>query len=176
MKRTTATFSPFEISAISGVNPNLQRLWRSRGLMAAAKTPGEYDLNTVIHLTVMKGLSDAGMNLEVAKRSAGVSVMPIMRALLTLSEAGGNLKGADRTCVLATDDPMQEHHEYETFAYVSLEPEEWPQTVRFSGDTAASAFVPKDSPFGILIDHDQVAQRMAAKAGKPFFHFEGEAE
>lgn len=84
-------FTPAEAAAITGVSTALQRDWRRREVIKGEPNPEgkwtRWSLTDVISLSVMKLLSDAGMDVSNTTIIAGMALLPTLGALTLIDEA-----------------------------------------------------------------------------------------
>src|SRR3546814_17287535 len=75
-------FSPAEAAEITGVSTALQRDWRRRGILPenADGKWTRWDLNDIIKLSVMKLLSDAGIDVSKTSIVSQIAMMPTTAA------------------------------------------------------------------------------------------------
>jgi hypothetical protein len=96
VEQITRDFKAGEAAEISGVSQALQRDWRRRGFLGDVGETGRvrFPLSDVVHLKVMKMLSDGGIGVKGASVLASHASAAVLAALETMPEAIG-FDGAD---------------------------------------------------------------------------------
>jgi hypothetical protein len=74
-----AEFSAAEVHQITGVSPDLQRVWRRRKYLPALKggKHARFPAMELGYLLALKSFSDAGVSIEAIQDAASAAVLPI---------------------------------------------------------------------------------------------------
>ena len=77
------TFTPGDAEAISGINVDLQRLWRRRDLLPKTEGHARFNVVELAQMKVLKALADFGVALEVRSQVSKLSTRAIVEAVLS---------------------------------------------------------------------------------------------
>ncbi len=180
VKSVDREFSPSEAAHISGVSTSLQRDWRRRGVIRS-RSEGwhRFALEEVIRMTVMRAFTQSGISIETADGVADLAVLPVMSELARW----------DDVAIFVGDDLSDEQQERvrsgyikgvsgdDQFTFVALP--ETSNSLRAARlqDLRGGELVMGTSGnfYGIVLDHNLLAHRIAELAPLPIITFEIEA-